>query len=117
VDLHELVQALLSGDTLTARQWVADAGRENVVWARIPAPTGSEPVAMAVAASVVELLASRAGQPAPPWTASVPAAPRPVFLVRAAETMPRLRRECENESPEPLRRRRLFAPSNFLTAA
>jgi hypothetical protein len=40
-----------------------------------------------------------------------------VFLVRAAESMPRLRRLCEEQSPEPLRRRRLLAPPDFLTAA
>ena len=35
----------------------------------------------------------------------------------AAETMPRLRRACETEGPEPLRRRRLLAPPEFLTSA
>jgi hypothetical protein len=31
--------------------------------------------------------------------------------------MPRLRRLCESEGPEPLRRRGLFAPPEFLTHA
>jgi hypothetical protein len=37
--------------------------------------------------------------------------------VAAAETLPRLRRLCEEEGPEPLRRRGLLAPPDFLTAA
>ena len=41
----------------------------------------------------------------------------PVYLVRAAETMPRLRRSCETEGPEPLRARQVYAPPEFLTAA
>lgn len=33
------------------------------------------------------------------------------------QTMPRLRRSCEAEGPEPLRVRRIYAPPEFLTAA
>lgn len=47
----------------------------------------------------------------------VPAAPRTLFLVRSAATMPRLRTACEQEGPEPLRRRGLLAPPGFLTMA
>ena len=117
MDLRDLVSALVAGEALVARQWVADARRAGVVWTTFHDPCLSDPVAQAVAAGIAELLAQRAGQPPPAWTASVPAAPYAFFLVRAAHTMPRLRRECERESPEPLRRRRLFAPADFLTAA
>ena len=71
----------------------------------------------AVAAGVVELLSGRAGEPPPAWTADVQAAPRTVVLVRAADSMPRLRRVCEEEGPEPLRRRGILAPPDFLTFA
>jgi hypothetical protein len=117
MDLLDLVNALLSYDALTARQWLADAERSGFAWSKVSAPAGLDPTASALAAGVTELLASRAGQPAPAWTAKVPAAPQGVFLVRAAETMPRLRALCEREGPEPLRRRRLFAPPEFLTLA
>ncbi|MEK6606297.1 MAG: hypothetical protein AABZ30_01430, partial [Myxococcota bacterium] len=103
MDLRELVNALVIGDTLAARQCVADAEREGFVWTKVAAPRLSDAITMAVAAGVVEMLAARAGQPPPSWTSSVPAAPHPVFLVRAAEPMPRLRRACETEGPEPLR--------------
>jgi len=117
MDLHELIRALLTNDMLTAREWVAEAERMRFRWASIPRPAGMDAIAMAVAAGVVEMLASRSSQEPPSWTAAVPAASESVFLVRAALRMPRLREMCEREGPEPLRRRRILAPPDFLTAA
>jgi hypothetical protein len=117
MELRNLVRALLGFDTLTARQWVADAERFGLVWTEVSAPRGLDATELATAAGVTELLASRAGQPAPAWTAAIPPAPKTLFLVRAAATMPRLRAICEREGPEPLRRRGLFAPPDFLTIA
>jgi hypothetical protein len=117
MDLRDLVRALLRFDALAARQWLADAERSGLVWAEIPAPAGLDATGLAVAAGVVELLASRADQAAPAWTAAVPPAPQRLFLVRAALTMPRLRAACEREGPEPLRRRGLLAPPDFLSVA
>jgi hypothetical protein len=117
MDLRDLVTALLDFDTLAARQWVADALRTGLVWADLPDPTDLDETERAVAAGVVELLATRAGGPAPEWTATVPAAPNRLFLVRAATSMPRLRAACEQEGPEPLRRRGLLAPPDFLALA
>ncbi len=117
MDLHELVDALLTHDMLTARQMVADAQREGLVWASVPEPGGLDASARAVAAGVVEMLAARAHQSPPSWTGSVDRSPTPVFLVRAALTMPRLRRLCEEEGPEPLRCRAVMAPPDFLTVA
>jgi hypothetical protein len=117
VDLRDLVRALLAHDALGARQWVADAERARLSWATMPEPRELDARAMAVAAGVAELLAGRSGQLPPAWTASVPAAAEPVWLVRAALTLPRLRRMCELEGPEPLRRRRVLAPPEFLTVA
>jgi hypothetical protein len=117
MDLNELVSALLAGEALAARQWVADAGRCGLVWKDLPRPDALDAAGMAVAAGVVETLAQRARQAPPAWTGDVGAAPTVVCLVRAAESMPRLRRLCETEGPEPLRRRRVLAPPGFLTAA
>lgn len=117
MELRDLVRALLAYDALTAREWVADAARGRLDWSTVPRPEGLDPLALALAAGVAELLAERAGQAPPEWTASVAAAPRRIYLVRAAERMPRLRRACEEEGPEPLRRRGLLAPPEFLTAA
>jgi len=117
VDLKELVQALLRFDGLSARQWLADAVRSGLVWSEVPAPVGLDATESAVAAGIAELLASRAGQSPPRWTARIPPAPQKLFLVRAAATMPRLRAVCEQEGPEPLRRRGLLAPPDFLSIA
>jgi len=117
MDLHDLVRALLSFDSLAARQWVADSLRNGIVWASVPAPVDLDPVGLRVAAGVAELLAARAGQPAPPWTSGIAAASTQVCLVKAAQTMPRLRHLCEQEGPEPLRRRGILAPPEFLKVA
>lgn len=117
MDLPELVRALLSYDALAARQWVTDSVRVGVVWADVPEPVGLSRTEMGVAAGVAELLASRVGQPAPSWASSVEALPIPVCLVHAARTMPRLRRLCEEEGPELLRRRGILAPPEFLEVA
>lgn len=117
VVLHELVRALLAYDTLTARQWIADAHRANVGWASAPPPIGMTPLELALAAGVVALLAERAGQVAPRWCGTTPVNVEPVYLVRAAERMPRLRRLCEVEGPASLRRMGFYAPPEFLSLA
>ncbi len=117
MSLNELVHAVLNYDALAARQWVADAQRAGFRWGEISAPTELNQTEMALAAGLVELFAERAGIPAPPWTQTVKAAPQPRWLVRGADTLPRLRIMCEHEGPAPLRRRGLFAPPEFLTVA
>ena len=117
MDLRDLVRALLSFDALAVRQWLADAQRSGLIWSQVPAPVGLNATELAAAAGVAELLASRMGQPPPDWAESVPPAPEKLYLVRAALSMPRLRSLCEQEGPEPLRRRGLLAPPEFLSIA
>lgn len=117
MDIRDLVQALLANEMLVARQWVANAARAGVAWSGIAQPIDLDARELVVAAGIVEMLAERAGQPAPAWTKGIPAATEPILLVRAAIEMPRLRRLCETEGPEPLRRRHVLAPPDFLTAA
>jgi len=38
VELSHLVRALVAGDILTARQWVADANRAGFGWPGVPKP-------------------------------------------------------------------------------
>ena len=117
MDLRDLVQSLLARDALSARQWVDDAKRGGLRWTTVSKPVGLDETALAVAAGVAELLAERAGQEPPLWVRSIGPAPEPVYLVSAALRMPRLRRSCLEDGPEPLRRRRILAPPDFLTAA
>lgn len=83
--------------------------------AALPRPVDLNDLELCVAASLVELLADRSHQAVPEWVQTVGRADRPYFLVRSALRMPRLRRECELNSPEPLRKRNLYAPANYLT--
>jgi len=115
MELADLVVAITSGDALGARQWVLDHRGAN--WTAAPRPALSSQRDLAIAAGLAELFAERAGQQPPPWTAGVGPADETVYLVQAAATLPRLRRRLETESPEPLRRRRILAPENYLTAA
>lgn len=117
MEISELVNALLTYDTLSARQWVADAERCAFQWSGVERPAGINATELAVAAGVVELLAWRMGQQPPSWTADIPASPETVYLLRSAESMPRLRKLCEQESPEPLRKRGILATPEFLTVA
>jgi len=117
MNLRDLVAALLSFNTLVARQWVADSIREGVLWSAIPEPSDLDAIGRGVAAGVAELLAMRVGQLPPAWTSTIGSLPGPVYLLRAAETMPRTRRLCEQEGPEPLRRRGILAPPEFLSVA
>lgn len=117
MQIRTLIEALLSFDVLRARQWIADAMRLPISWSEIARPADMDAEQLAVAAGVVELLAERSGQPSPSWTLEAGESPRPIYLVRAAQSMPRLRQLCEREGPEPLRRRRIMAPPEFLTVA
>lgn len=117
MDIRDLVRALLRFDTLAARQWVADALRAGLRWSLISRPQDLSRRELVVAAAVVELLAERAQQEPPRWTEKVAAGGEQILLVRAAESMPRLRRMCEEEGPLPLRRRGILAPPDFLTMA
>lgn len=117
MDLEDLVRSLLNFEALAVRQWLADAQRSGFVWTEVPPPAGLDATGLAVAAGVAELLAARLGQSPPAWAGSVPPAPERLYLVRAASNMPRLRALCEREGPEPLRRRGLLAPPEFLSIA
>ena len=117
MDIRDLVGALLAFDTLTARQWVADALRAGLRWSLVSRPRHLSRRELVVAAAVVELLAERTGQEPPRWTEKVAVAHEQIWLVRAAQSMPRLRRLCEEEGPLPLRRRGIFAPPDFLSVA
>ena len=114
VTLEQLAEAALAGEALALRSLSQDWLRENPQIADCTRPCSIDPQVLAVAASLAELFADRAGQPPPHWSREIGPLAQPRYLVRAAETMKRLRRMCEVESPPSLRRRNLFAPAEFL---
>jgi len=108
---------LLRCDALGVREWTEEARRTGFDWAGVGEPEALTRDELAVAAGIVELLARRSDVHPPRWAREAPAASREILLVRAAETMPRLRKLCEEEGPEPLRRRRILVPPDVLAAA
>lgn len=117
VSLEALAMAALAQDNLALRSLVQDLLHQQPDVAAWPAPSTSDPQLLAIAAALAELLAQQRHQPAPAWTSTVGPAPQPQFLLKAAATLKRLRTLCMEEAPEPLRKRHLYAPPNFLEFA
>ena len=114
MSIEAIAQAALSGEALEARSLTQDFLRSQPNLAEITSPAVHDATVLALAAALVELFALRTKQPAPAWTQVVGALPEPVYLVKAASTMTRLRELCREESPIPLRKRNLYAPPNYL---
>ena len=117
VTLEELAEAALRRDSLHLRSLVQDFVRDHPRLDTIPLPLIDEPQILGTAAALLELLAQCAGQDAPEWTRGIGAVPEPFYLLESALKMKRLRALCEAESPEPLRKRGLYAPPDFLSFA
>jgi hypothetical protein len=114
MDLVNLVHAILSGDLLAARQWVADAQRSRIEWRFFEQPVGLSVREMIVAAGLAEMLAARAGASPPPWTTSVGPQAGLLVLDPGLERMPRSFEQAKRNGPEPLRRRNMIASPDFL---
>ena len=117
MDVRELVDAVIAGDLVTARQWVADAYRARIRWEDLRCPTELSDENAAVAAGLVELLATRAGVQPPSWTTSVGAIPNEIVLDPGLDQMPRSFAYARAAGPEPLRKRNLVALPDFLDVA
>ena len=117
VRIEQLAEAVLKGEGLTARSLVQDFLGENPRLVDIPRPVVADVRVLAASASLLELFAVRLGQDAPAWTKDIGPLPDPIFLLKAAARMKRLRELCEAESPEPLRKRGFYAPPNYLEFA
>ena len=115
--IEQLADAALQRDSLRLRSLVQDMTRAKINWSTLPRPKTTDTRRLAMAASLAELLAGRQNQTPPAWTKEIGTLREPFFLLRSAETMNRLRMLCKTQSPEPLRKRQLYAPPNFLDFA
>ena len=115
--IEQLAEAALNGESLRLRSLTQDLFHENPNISELPRPRTKDSLVLAAAASLVELFASRLHQHPPSWTKEIGALPEPIYLVKAASSMIRLRELCETKSPEPLRKRGFYAPPNFLEFA
>lgn len=117
VKIKQLAQCALRADDLTLRILVQEFLRDTPILKDVPRPQTKNRRVLAVAAGLLELFALRSGQAAPEWTQSIGALPGPVFLAHEAARMKRLRQLCLDESPEPLKKRNLYATPNYLLFA
>jgi len=115
--LGEIAQAALVRDHLKLRSLAQDLTRSNIDFNRLPRPSTEDPRLLAITASLVELLATRQKQSPPAWTKEIGPLKEPFFMLESAASMKRLRTLCETQSPEPMRKRLLYAPPHFLEFA
>ncbi|MBI5933420.1 MAG: hypothetical protein HY867_06895 [Chloroflexi bacterium] len=112
--IEQLAQAALKRDHLQLRSLVQDLTRAKVNWSKLSRPSIADPRLLVISAALTELLAQRNNQTPPAWTKEIGALKEPFFLLESAATMKRLRVLCETQSPEPMRKRLLYAPPHFL---
>ena len=117
MELRTLIDAILAGNLLDARQWVADAKREQLNWGTVPYPRELTGRQITVAAGLVELFACRAGETPPAWTEEVGPEREPLILDPGLEQMRRSFARARDFGPEPLRKRNLVALPDFLEVA
>lgn len=115
--VDDMAEAALAGDAMRLRTVVQEWLRTRPVMAEVGPPVGEDMAQRVVAAGMVELFALRTGQPEPRWALDTGGLNESRYLVSSALRMKRLRAMCEAESPEPLRRRNLFAPADYLRFA
>jgi hypothetical protein len=114
VRIEQLATAALKQDALRLRSLTQDLLREHPTLKDCPRPSAVDFKTLAAAASLIELLALRLRQEPPSWTNEIGPLSEPIHLLKSAATMKRLRVLCEQQAPEPLRKRGFYAPPNFL---
>ena len=117
VRIEQLAEAALNRDALLLRSLTQDLLRERPTLKDFARPLSVDFRTLAAAAALIELFAERLHQEPPSWAGQVGALSEPIHLLKAAETMGRLRELCERQAPEPLRKRGFYAPPNFLESA
>jgi hypothetical protein len=115
--IEQIAAAALAGDALLVRSLAQDFLQEHPDLSNVKQPATNDIQLLAATAALLELFALRTGQEAPAWTKQIGPTPEPVYLVKSAASMKRLRALCEAESPAPLRKRQFFAPPNYLEFA
>lgn len=115
--LTQMGEALIKRDALLLRalalEWMRHKD-DNAVWAM---PETDDQGTMIAAAALAELFAARLRVAAPEWTHHVGAFSEPFYALESAYRLRSVRECCEQEAPVCLRRRGIYAPSNFLTSA
>jgi hypothetical protein len=112
VTVNDLAQAALERDNFHLKCLVQELWQEKRLLTECPKPETNNPQILSLAAGLVELLATQWKQIPPSWTKDIEGVSD--FLAKHADDMKNLPSLCETESPEPLRKRNLYVPPNFL---
>ena len=115
--VEQIVNAALAQESLQLRSLTQQFSRTNPNFSELPMFATNDPTKFALAAAILELLAQQANQEPPTWTAKAQSLPEPMFLLKSAAKMKRLRQLCIEESPRPLKKRGFYAPPNYLRFA
>ena len=115
--IEQIVNAALAQESLQLRGLIQQFLHTNPNFGELPMFATNNPIKFALAASIVELLAQQSGQEPPSWASRAPALVEPMFLLKSAVKMKRLRQLCIEESPLPLKKRVFYAPPNYLSFA
>jgi len=112
--LEKIAARILAKNPFEVRSLVQDYLRRGAPVGSERAPDSNDPKIRAVTAAIAELIATRTAQQAPTWVDQIGRLPTPVYLVEAVAKSPKMRARVEQESPEPLRKRNVFAPPGYL---
>src|ERR1700722_4487539 len=96
--LEDLTAAVAARDALHASALLHEVRRQSIDLANVGRPDVS-PEWLPLAAGIVDLLAERQGLKSPSWTATAGTLPAPFYPLAYALRLPRLRKQCELESP------------------
>lgn len=117
ITIESIARSALDKDNLKTRSLVQEFFRSDPTIAEIPYPQLEDRTTLSMAAALLELFALRRNTKAPTWTTGIDGSAEPIFLVKSASRMKRLRELCLRESPEPLRKRHFYAPPDYLDFA
>lgn len=112
--IEQIAQAALVGEALEVRHLTMDFLSQTPDLTAITYPDTTDVQLLAAVASLLELLAQRQQQQPPTWTQQIGPLSSPIYLLKSAAKMNRLREMCQREAPEPLRKRGFYAPANYL---
>ena len=115
VTIEDIAEAALRGDALKTRALWAEFTDSVPSLLGVTKPSTDDHSIVALAASLLELLAERRGEPAPRWVATVAACPSPRYLMTVRTELKRKR--LHKTSPKPLADRNFFASPNYLLSA
>jgi hypothetical protein len=115
VTIKKVAQYALFSDDRTLDILIESFLDENQVLKIVPMPDTQDQRTLSVAAGLIELLAVRSNQEPPDWSASIGEMPEPFYIRKNATKIEWLKQQCLLESPEPLKKRKIYATWNFLS--